>query len=171
MNANLESMIPRELPAEMQQGIVLPGDQESNWENTPRAILRSTLTALSEGRISDAVAQFDDCFKFNDHALALEFTDKSHLTEFFQKAPELFPDTALEVGSLIESGDRAIAEWKLAATQTLRYGSISKRIRIHSHGSTIARVTNAGIVQWADYYDHVSSQLLLGAWFTEWTQY
>ena len=32
----MELMIPRELPAGIQQEIVSPGDDESNWENTPQ---------------------------------------------------------------------------------------------------------------------------------------
>jgi len=46
------------------------------------------------------------------------------LTEFFQQFRERF-DTLAEVGSLIESGDHAIAQWKLAATQIVLSGSVS----------------------------------------------
>ena len=59
MNANLELMVPRELPAGMQQEIESPGDEESNWENTPQSILQSTLGSLNDERISEAIAQFD----------------------------------------------------------------------------------------------------------------
>jgi hypothetical protein len=90
--------IPRQtaaggLPAGIEEGI--PDEGDSTWGNAPRSILQSALAALSDGRISEAVAQFDDGFNFNDHALALEFTDKLRLTEFFQKTRELFPDTTL----------------------------------------------------------------------------
>jgi len=85
------------------------------------------LTALSEGKIVEVVEQFDDRFTFTDHALAIEFTDKERLTEFLHKSRELFPDTALEVISIFQSGDYAIAEWELTATQTVPYGSISYR--------------------------------------------
>ncbi|SRR6266404_3315565 len=50
--------------------------------STPQWILQSALAALSEGRISEVLDQFDDHFTFTDHALALEFTDKGRLTEF-----------------------------------------------------------------------------------------
>src|SRR5258707_1190004 len=151
MNKNWESTLACELPAGIDKGMVLPGDDDSTWVNGPRSILQSALAALSDGRISQALAHFDEGFKFNDHALTLEFTDKLRLTEFFQKARELFPDTALELVSLVESGDHAIAEWTLTATQTVPYGSISYRSRITVRGSTIVRVEHGKIVQWSDY--------------------
>lgn len=80
------------------------------------------------------MTHFDDCFRYNDHALGLEFTDKPLLTEFFEKSRELFPDTTLEIVSLFEDRDHVIAEWKLAATQTVPYGSISWRIPISCYG-------------------------------------
>ena len=77
-----------------------------------KPILQSVLDALNEGRISEAVAQFDDHFTFTDHALDPEFTDKSRLIEFFQKTRELFPDTMVEVDSSFQCGDYVSAEWK-----------------------------------------------------------
>ena len=150
----------------------MPGDEESNWENTPQSILQATLTALSEGRISETVEHFDEHFKFNDRALTLEFTEKARLTEYFEKSRELFPDTALEVGSVKESGDHAIAEWKLSATQTVAYGPIRYRFPVSLHGATIARLKNGKIVEWSDYYDQSSSRhTSLAAFFTEWIEY
>ena len=140
--------------------------------NMPRAILQSALAALSDGRVLDAVEHFDEHFKFNDHALTLEFTEKMRLTEYFQKSRELFPDTALEVVSVKERGDHAIAEWRLRATQTVPYGSISYRFPVFLHGATIARVKHERIVEWSDYYDQSSSRRTsLAAFFTEWTEY
>ena len=72
---------------------------------------------------------FNDEFTFNDHALGLAFTDKTRLTEFFQKSRELFPDTVVTVTSTFESGNHTIAEWKLAATETVPYGSGSMYFR------------------------------------------
>jgi ketosteroid isomerase-like protein len=168
MNANWESRLARELPAVMHEGIVLPGDDDSTWVDAPRSSLQSALAALSDGRISEAVAQFAERFKFNDHALTLEFTEKTRLTEFLKKARELFPDTALEVASLMESGDHAIAEWKLTATHIIPYGSIGYRIPIELRGSTIVRVEHGRIVQWSDYYDHaLSRRMSLASYFTE----
>src|SRR5215831_13930960 len=59
-------------------------------------ILKSMLTSLSEGRITDFVAGFQSPFKFTDHALNLQFRDHQQLTEFLEKSRELFPDTVME---------------------------------------------------------------------------
>ena len=140
--------------------------------NAPQRILTSSLTALGEGKISEVLDQFDDHFTFTDHALALEFTDKRRLTDFLHKSRELFPDMAVEVVSIFESGDHAIAEWKLTATQTVPYGSISYRFPIVLHGSTFVRIENARITQWSDYYDQNGSRRVgLAALFTEWIEY
>ena len=90
INTNSESTVARESPAGMHEGILLPDDGDSTWMTGPGSILQSVLAALSDGRISEAVAQFDEPFEFNDHALTLEFTQKTRLTEFFQKSRELF---------------------------------------------------------------------------------
>jgi steroid delta-isomerase-like uncharacterized protein len=173
INANSELMMVRELRAATNEGIVLPDDEDSMWLNAPRSILQSALAALSEGRISEVVANFDDRFKFNDHALTLEFTEKTRLTEFFEKSRELFPDSALAVVSVTESGDHAIAEWKLTATQTVPFfGSTRYRLPISVRGSTIIRVEHGRIVEWSDYYDQSSSRRMsLAAFFTEWIEY
>jgi ketosteroid isomerase-like protein len=151
---------------------VLTKDDELTITAVPQQILRSALEALSDGRISEVVGRFEDRFTYNDHALALEFTDKIRLTEFFEKSRELFPDTTVEVVALFGDGDHAIAEWKLAATQTVPYGSISYRFSISLPGTTIARVKNGKIVQWSDYYDENTSRRVgLGGLFTEWVEY
>ena len=152
--------------------IGLIDDAESSRASGSLRILQSALAALSEGRVRELVEHFAEPFIFNDHALTLEFTDKPRLTEFIEKSRELFPDTTLEIVSLFESGDRAVAEWKLAATQTVPYGWISYRSAISVHGSTIVRVENGRIVRWSDYYDQGSSRRInLAAQFTEWVEY
>ena len=127
------------------------GDDKATIGSTPQQILQSALAALSNGQISEVVEHFADRFRFNDHALTLEFRDKLRLTEFFEKSRELFPDTTLGVVFLLEDGDHAIAQWKLSATQTVPYGSISYRFPISLFGATIVRVENERIVQWMDY--------------------
>ena len=140
--------------------------------NSPLQVLQSALTALREGRPSEAVEHFDDDFAFSDQALALEFRDKRRLTEFFEKTRELFPDTTLEVVSLFESGDHAITEWKLTGTQTVPYGSIGWRVPISLFGSTIIHVENGRIVRWSEYYDQSSSRRVsLASFFTDWVEY
>jgi hypothetical protein len=172
MNANSESVMVRELLSTMYEGGPLP-DEDAGWQNAPRSILQSALTALSDGRVSEVVAEFDECFKFNDYGLTLEFTEKARLTEFFETSRELFPDTALEMISVMESGDRAVAEWKLTATQTVPFfGNTSYRLPISVRGSTIIRVAHGRIVEWSDYYDQSSSRRMsLAAHFTEWVEY
>src|SRR5215472_11953754 len=107
----------------------------------PKYILQSVFTALSHGKISEAVDQFDDDFTFNDHALDLEFTDKGRLREFFQKSRELFPDTVVEVISTFEYGDHVIAEWKLTATDPVSYWT-QLRAPISLPGISIVRTRN-----------------------------
>ena len=136
--------------------------------SNPKYILQSVLTALSHGKISEAVDQFDDDFTFNDQALGLEFTDKGRLSEFFQKSRELFPDTVMEVISAFESGDHVIAEWKLTATQTLSYWMLP----ISLPGISIAEIENGRITHWSDYYDEKTSRrVTLASLFTDWIEY
>src|SRR5262245_2241125 len=131
------------------------------------------LDALNEGRISEAVAQFDDHFTFTDHGLDLEFTDKSRLSEFLQTARVRFPDTVVELDSTFQCGDYVSAEWKLRAMQTMPYyGSTGLRIPISLRGTSIARVENGRITHWSDYYDQNRSwRFSLAAFFTEWIEY
>ena len=139
--------------------------------SNPKYILQSVLTALSHGKISEAVDQFDDDFTFNDQALGLEFTDKRRLSEFFQKSRELFPDTVVEVISTFESGDHVIAEWKLSATQTVSYW-IQLQVPISVRGVSIAEIENGRITHWSDYYDEKTSRrMTLASLFTDWIEY
>ena len=172
MSNSSESAAARDLRTVMQGSVLLRGDDESAAVNGPQQILQSALAALSEGRVSEIVEQFADRFTFNDHALRLEFADKTHLTDFFEKLRALFPDIILEIGSLFESGDHAIAEWRLSATESVPFGSISSRVPISLQGSTIIGVENGRIVRWSEYYDQSSSlPINLAAFFTEWIKY
>jgi steroid delta-isomerase-like uncharacterized protein len=155
----------------IQENLVSKLEGRSTTANAPRQILKSALAALSEGKIYEVVEQFDDLFAFNDHALALEFTDKERLTDFLHKLRELFPDTAIEIVSIFECGDHAIAEWKLTATQTAPTGAISYRFRILVRGTTIAKIENGRITRWSDFYDqNTSRRVNLAALFAEWIE-
>jgi steroid delta-isomerase-like uncharacterized protein len=135
-------------------------------------VLRSVFAALNQRSISRAVNQFADDFAFNDYALDLEFTDKGRLAEFFQKATELFPDTVVELVSTFECDDYAIAEWKLTATQTEQYGSLSYRFPIVLRGSTIVQIEGGRVTHWSDYYDQLTSRRgRLRVFFEEWIEY
>jgi steroid delta-isomerase-like uncharacterized protein len=142
-------------------------------EREGTTILQSVLAALNEGKISEAVDQFDERFTFTDHALDLEFTDKGRLIEFFQKTRELFPDTVLEVDSTFQCGDHAVAEWKLTGTtEAVPYGSKRLRFPIWLRGTSIVRIENGKITHWSDYYDKNRSwRFSLAAFFTEWIEY
>jgi ketosteroid isomerase-like protein len=173
MIGSSESSTTCELRRAVEERGGLSGD-ESGERNRPQQILQLAFDALSQGRISEVVEQFeeDGCFRFSDRALTLEFTEKARLSEFFEKSRELFPDTALEVISLFEDGDHAIAQWKLSATQIVPYGAISYRFPIFLFGATIVRVEKGKIIQWSDYYDQSSSRRMsLGAFFTDWIEY
>jgi hypothetical protein len=172
INANPELTAHGGLRAAIDEITFLHGDRGSTDANASQAILRSALKALSDGRISEVVSLFHEEFRFNDHALALEFTDKTRLTEFLEKSRELFPETTLQILSILENGDCAFAEWRLAATQTVPYGSISCRFPISLQGSTKIRIEMGRIVEWSDYYDQSSSRRAnLAALFTEWVEY
>jgi ketosteroid isomerase-like protein len=147
-------------------------EEKPTTVTAPRRILKSVLTALSQGNISEVVEQFDDHFTFTDHALALEFVDKQRLAEFLHKSRELFPDTAMEVVSIFECGDYVIAEWKLTATQTVPYRSVRYRFPILLRGSTIVHIENGRVTRWSDFYDqNTSRRVNLAAFFTEWIEY
>ena len=60
--------------------IGLTFDDEVSPVSSSTHTLQSALTALSDGRISETVEYFSEHFKFNDHALTLEFTEKTRLT-------------------------------------------------------------------------------------------
>ena len=135
-------------------------------------VLRSVFAALNQRNISRAVDQFADDFTFNDYALDLQFRDKGRLTEFFQKACELFPDTVVELVSTFECGDYAMAEWKRTATQIEQFGSRSYRFPIVLRGSTIVQIENGRVAHWSDFYDQLTSRRSpLKACFEEWIEY
>ena len=135
-------------------------------------VLKSMLTSLSEGRITDFVAGFQSSFEFTDHALNLQFKEHQQLTKFLEKSRELFPDTVMEVVSVFQSGDAAIAEWKLTATQTVSAGSLNLQMPILLSGVSIAQFNSGKVTRWTDYYDELGSRRAgLAAFFTEWTEY
>jgi ketosteroid isomerase-like protein len=140
--------------------------------SSPKQVTLSVLAALNAGKISRAVNQFDEHFKFTDHALGLEFVDKRRLIEFFHKSRELFPDAMVEADTTFECGDHVTVEWKRRSTQVLSYGFLQRRVSIFLRGATIVRVDDGRIRQWCDYYDQLASRRTsLAAFFTEWTEY
>ena len=151
----------------------IPQSECSLTEATSRSdILTSMLADLSDGKTTEFVERFGDDFKFTDHALNLQFREHQQLTEFLEKSRELFPDTVMETVSVFQSGNAAIAEWKLTATETISAGSMNLRMPILLSGVSIAQFKSGKITRWADYYDELGSRRVgLAAFFTEWIEY
>jgi steroid delta-isomerase-like uncharacterized protein len=132
----------------------------------------TVLTHLKNGKIGDAIACFADEFTFKDHGTGLEFKDKDHLAEFFQKTRELYPDSSLLTDTIFVSGDHVIIEWTLQATLTEPfYGGVSRKVRVSVRGASIVRTENGKITDWGDYYDGLTSErTALASYFTEWVE-
>lgn len=87
------------------------------------------------GTIEDAVACFTTHCRYEDHGIGLEFTDEEHLTDFFRKTRELYPDYFLQVDQTFLSGEHVITEWTLQATITEPfYAGLTRRIPISIAG-------------------------------------
>jgi len=135
--------------------------------------VRDVLAAISDGRIADAVDQFDDRFSFFDNALDIRISAKDRLTEFFSDIKEVFPDTAFEIVSLFEHGNYVVAEWRLAATFVESCGlSWRRRIPILVQGATTARIEDGKITRWCDYYDRINAHRhVLAGRYKDWVEY
>lgn len=125
---------------------------DTTSDEGPSHIVRAVLSELNEGRIAELVARFDDRFTFEDHALGLELSDRSRLSDYFVRARELFPEFTVEVLSLLESADRVVVEWKLTATENVVYWR-QLRLPIVVYGMSSVQVENRKITRWSDYYD------------------
>lgn len=141
--------------------------------STPKQLVPAVITQLNEGQIEDAIASFADEFRFKDHGIGLEFRDKGRLTEFFQKARELYPDYVQRLDRTLVSGEYVITQWTLQVTiREPFYGGLTTSIPISITGASIVRITDGKIADWADYYDGLTSRrTALGAHFTEWIEY
>ena len=100
---------------------------ESAFETaTSEQVVLPVLTRLDNGNIDDAIARFAEEFTFKDRGIGLEFKDKGRLTEFFQKTREYFPDSSLQVDSILMSLDHVVSEWTLHTSVTEPfYGALS----------------------------------------------
>ena len=136
-------------------------------------LVLTVISRLNEGNIEDAVALFADQFSFKDHGIQLEFNTKERLTEFFQKARELYPDMLLQINAIFVSGDRALTEWTLQATLIEpAFGNCRWKIPLSLGGASVLRTENGRITSWSDYYDGlISRRTALASYFTEWVEY
>ena len=144
---------------------------ESAFETaTSEQVVLPVLTRLDNGNIDDAIARFAEEFTFKDRGIGLEFKDKGRLTEFFQKTREYFPDSSLQVDSILMSLDHVVGEWTLHTSVTEPfYGALSRKVQILLHGVSVVRTKNGEITEWSDYYDGLTSRrTALAAYFTDW---
>jgi len=133
-------------------------------------VVLSVLTRLNHGNIDDAIARFAEEFAFKDRGIGLEFKDKGRLTEFFQKTREYFPDSSLQVDSILVSFDHVVSEWTLhTSVKEPFYGALFRTVQILLHGVSVVRTNNGEIIEWADYYDGLTSRrTALAAHFADW---
>jgi steroid delta-isomerase-like uncharacterized protein len=133
-------------------------------------VVLPVLARLNHGNINDAITCFADEFTFKDRGIGLEFKDKGRLTEFFQKTREYFPDSSLQVDSILVSFDHVVSEWTLrTSVKETFYGALSRRVQILLHGVSVARTRDGEIAEWSDYYDGLTSRrTALAAHFTDW---
>lgn len=140
---------------------------------TPEKVVSEVLRRLNLGQIEEVAASFAVGFRFEDHGIGLEFTDKARLTEFFRKMKEFHPDSFVYTGQHFTSGGYVITQWTLEVTITEPfYAGLTRKVPISLPGVSIVRVDNGKVVDWADYYDGLTARrTTLAAHFTEWVEY
>jgi steroid delta-isomerase-like uncharacterized protein len=126
---------------------------------SPQRVVSAVLRQLNQEQIEDAVACFTTDFRYKDHGIGLELSDKERLTEFFRKTRELYPDYFLRADQTFVSGEHVITQWTLQATIAEPfYAGLTRRIPISIAGVSIVRTDNGTIAGWADYYDGLTSR-------------
>jgi len=135
-----------------------------------KALVMTALTGLNSGNIDDVMGYFADEFRFNHYGIGLQCREKDRLAEFFQKARELYPDSFVNVETVIGDGDHVFTEWILQATLTGSfYGGLTRKIPISVHGASLIRTSNGKIIDWSDHYDGLNARRAdLASHFTEW---
>jgi steroid delta-isomerase-like uncharacterized protein len=135
-------------------------------------VVLNVLARLKNGQIDDAIACFAEKFTFDDHGIGLEFKDRERLTEFFQKTRELFPDSCLEVESILIGIDHVVGEWTLRTSVTEPfYGALARKVSVVLNGVSVVRTRNAEITEWSDYYDGLTSRrTALASSFKDWVE-
>jgi steroid delta-isomerase-like uncharacterized protein len=139
---------------------------------SPERVVSGVLRKLNQGQIEDATACFATDFRYKDHGIGLEFTDKQRLTEFFRKARELYPDYFVQADQTFVSGEHVITQWTLQVRVSEPfYARLTRRIPISIAGVSIVSVDDGNIADWADYYDGLTARrTALAAHFTEWVE-
>ena len=137
-----------------------------------KRVVSSVIANLNEGNITNVVDEFSEDLKFTDHALGLEFKDKTRLRDFLHKSRELFPDARLELTAIFESESHVVAEWNLTATHVEYFWPGGEgRVRRSLPGISVVGITDGRISEWSDYYDKLTARRgRLADFFTEWTE-
>lgn len=145
---------------------------QSNQITLRENIVSIVLSELNRGNVINAVDLFGENFKFIDHALGLEFNDRKRLEVFFRKTRELFPDAHVNVTTIIESGNRVVAEWTFTATHVeLVWPGSQAKVPRALPGVSIVTLTDGRVSEWSDYYDKITARRSrLVDFFTEWTE-
>ena len=139
---------------------------------SPERVVSGVLRQLNQGQIEDATVCFATDFRYKDHGIGLEFTDKQRLTEFFRKARELYPDYFVQADQTFVSGEHVITQWTLQVTVSEPfYAGLTRKIPISIAGVSIVRIDDGKIAEWADYYDGLTARrTALAEHFTEWIE-
>jgi limonene-1,2-epoxide hydrolase len=131
---------------------------ETGMAASEEAVL-TALVHLKNGPINDAVALFAERFRFRDLGIGLVFDDKEGLTEFFQRAQKPYLDSFLQTDAILVKGNHVITQRTLHSRFAESCcGRASREVRLALHGASIAQTENGKIVEWADYYDGLTSR-------------
>jgi steroid delta-isomerase-like uncharacterized protein len=135
-------------------------------------VVLTVVTHLKNGEIDEAIDLFAEEFTYTDRGIGLEFKDKGRLAEFFCKTRELYPDSCLQVESILMSVDHVVGVWTLRTTVSEPfYAGLSRNVQISLHGVSVVRRKNGKITEWSDYYDGLTSRrTALAAYFTDWVE-
>jgi steroid delta-isomerase-like uncharacterized protein len=144
----------------------------TNEIETGEPLLLGVLTKLSNGQVTEAVDAFANQVKFTDYGLGVEFDGKERLTEFFQKARELYPDSVLTTERIFANGEDVITEWTVRNTISEPFfGGQSRKVPVVIHGVSVVRTENGKITRWSEYYDGLTARrTALGSYFTDWVE-
>ncbi|HEY4046535.1 MAG TPA: nuclear transport factor 2 family protein [Acidobacteriaceae bacterium] len=128
--------------------------------------------ALVKGDVDTAVAYFAEQFRFIDHALDLDFRDKTKLAGFFQKERELYPDGRRTPEGVFIGNDWVVSKWTLRTTVTQPwFGGASRKVQVALPGISIVELAQGRIISWEDYYDSSRSRSsALADHFTDWIE-
>src|SRR5262245_20202406 len=137
---------------------------------TPQSLALQVFTDLGNGQVREAVHGFAEGFIYQDRGIGFECTEKDKLTEFFEKARELYPDSVLEAGPIVTSGDDVALEWTLQTSVAEPIpGGATRRAPVLVHGASIVFTENGRVTRWSDYYDGLGARrTALSSYFTEW---